>query len=58
MRIRTSVLALTAATAACIAALTFAAPPTGGNVPAGSTRAAPEFQQIDTWLNSPDWPPA
>ena len=53
MRIRTSVLALTAAAAACIAALTFAAPSTGGNVPAGSPRAAPAFQQIDTWLNSP-----
>lgn len=53
MRIRTSVLALTAATAACIAALTFAAPSTGGNVPTGSARAAPAFQQIDTWLNSP-----
>lgn len=53
MRIRPSLLPFAAATAASIAAFTFAASPNGGSPPGGSLRAAPEFQQIDTWINSP-----
>lgn len=44
--------ALTASAAALT--LTFAAPSFGGgDVPAAEAQAAPEFQNIDTWLNSP-----
>jgi thiol-disulfide isomerase/thioredoxin len=42
-----------AAIAASAGALTFAAPPFGGDRPVNAVRAAPEFQRIDTWLNSP-----
>lgn len=52
MTIRSSALLLGVALAASFAALTFAAPPAGGNTPVGEQRAAPEFQGIDTWLNS------
>jgi thiol-disulfide isomerase/thioredoxin len=48
-----SLIALGAAIAASVAALTFAAPPMGGDTPAGIARPAPEFQNIDNWLNSP-----
>ena len=49
---RSNALFAVAAVAASVAALTFAAPPMGGAVKAGEARQAPEFQQIDTWLNS------
>ena len=42
-----------AAVAASVAVLTFAAPPLGGDTPAGEVQQAPEFQNIDQWLNSP-----
>ncbi|MDB6000872.1 MAG: Redoxin domain protein [Rhizobacter sp.] len=53
MSTRSNALVFAAAIAASIAAITFAAPPLGGDTPAGQARAAPEFQKIDTWLNSP-----
>jgi thiol-disulfide isomerase/thioredoxin len=52
MNIRSIALPITVAIAASVAALTFAAPPLSGDTPAGETRSAPEFQNIDTWLNS------
>lgn len=55
MRIRSSALFFAVAIAASAAALTltFAAPsPLGGDVPAADAVPAPEFQNIDTWLNS------
>jgi thiol-disulfide isomerase/thioredoxin len=48
-----SLIAIGAAIAASVGALTFAAPRLGGDTPAGVVRPAPEFQNIDTWLNSP-----
>jgi thiol-disulfide isomerase/thioredoxin len=53
MNIRSIALPLTVAAAASVAALTFAAPGAGGDVPAGEVRQAPAFQNIDTWINSP-----
>ncbi len=55
MRVRSPALVFAATLAACAAALTlsFAASPMGGNIPASDVQAAPEFQNIDTWLNSP-----
>lgn len=44
---------IAAAIAASVAALAFAAPQLGANASAGLARPAPEFQNIDTWLNSP-----
>ena len=52
MNIRSLALPLAAAAAVSVAALTFAAPPLGGDTPAGATRSAPEFQKIDNWFNS------
>jgi thiol-disulfide isomerase/thioredoxin len=55
MRIRSSALFFAVAIAASAAALTltFASPsPLGGDVPAAEAVPAPEFQNIDTWLNS------
>ncbi|MGJ7506742.1 thioredoxin family protein [Variovorax sp. GT1P44] len=52
MTIRSSALLLGVGLAASFAALTFAAPPDGGNTPVAEQRTAPEFQGIDTWLNS------
>jgi thiol-disulfide isomerase/thioredoxin len=52
MNIRSIALPLAVAAAASVAALTFAAPPLGGETPAGATRQAPAFKNIDTWLNS------
>ncbi|MDR6517375.1 thiol-disulfide isomerase/thioredoxin [Variovorax paradoxus] len=55
MRFRSSALYFAVAIAASAAALTltFAAPsPFGGDIPASKAVAAPEFQNIDTWLNS------
>jgi len=55
MRFRSSALYFAVAIAASAAALTltFAAPsPFGGDVPASEAAPAPEFQNIDNWLNS------
>ncbi|NVM91526.1 thioredoxin family protein [Variovorax sp. SG517] len=55
MRFRSSALYFAVAIAASAAALTltFAAPsPFGGDIPASEAVAAPEFQNIDNWLNS------
>jgi thiol-disulfide isomerase/thioredoxin len=52
MSIRSNVLLAVAAVAASAAVLTFAAPPMGGDTPASEVQPAPEFQNIDTWLNS------
>ncbi|AGU51673.1 thioredoxin-like domain-containing protein [Variovorax paradoxus B4] len=46
-------IAIGAAIAASVGALTFAAPQLGGHTPADVARPAPEFRNIDTWLNSP-----
>ncbi|MFM9926875.1 thioredoxin family protein [Variovorax sp. H27-G14] len=55
MRFRSPALAFAATIAACATALTlsFAASPGGGDIPTSDAQAAPEFQNIDTWLNSP-----
>jgi thiol-disulfide isomerase/thioredoxin len=52
MSIRSNVFLAIAAVAASVAVLTFAAPPPGGDVPASAAQQAPEFQNIDKWLNS------
>jgi thiol-disulfide isomerase/thioredoxin len=55
MRFRSSALYFAVAIAASAAALTltFAAPsPFGGDIPISEAVAAPEFQNIDNWLNS------
>jgi len=55
MRFRSSALYFAVAIAASAAALTltFAAPsPFGSDIPASEAVAAPEFQNIDNWLNS------
>jgi thiol-disulfide isomerase/thioredoxin len=52
MSIRTQALIFAAAVAASVAALSFAAPSTGGSTPVSEAKAAPEFQNIDKWLNS------
>jgi thiol-disulfide isomerase/thioredoxin len=52
MSIRSNTLLAGAAIAACVAALTIAVPPLGGSAIAGEPRPAPQFQKIDTWLNS------
>lgn len=52
MSIRSNAVLAVAAIAASVAVLTFAAPPPGGDVPAGAAQQAPEFQNIDKWLNS------
>lgn len=53
MNIRSGALLLAAAIAACVAAITIAAtPPLGGAAPAGEARPAPQFRDIDKWLNS------
>ncbi|MBB4225052.1 thioredoxin family protein [Variovorax guangxiensis] len=55
MRFRSSALYFAVAIAASAAALTltFAAPsPFGGDIPASEAAPAPEFQNIDNWLNS------
>jgi thiol-disulfide isomerase/thioredoxin len=52
MTLRSGALLFGVALAASFAALTFAAPPSGGNTPVAEQRAAPDFQGIDTWLNS------
>ena len=44
---------IAAAIAASVVALAFAAPQLGANASAAVARPAPEFQNIDTWLNSP-----
>ncbi|GAA4335733.1 thioredoxin family protein [Variovorax defluvii] len=53
MNIRSIALPLTMAAAASVAVLGFATPGTGGELPAGEIRQAPDFQNIDTWINSP-----
>jgi thiol-disulfide isomerase/thioredoxin len=54
MRFRSPALFFAVAITASAAALTltFAAPPMGGDIPAASAQRAPEFKDIDTWLNS------
>ncbi|WP_295988845.1 thioredoxin family protein [uncultured Variovorax sp.] len=55
MRFRSSALYFAVAIAASAAGLTltFAAPsPLSGGIPASEVQPAPEFQNIDTWLNS------
>lgn len=52
MNIRSSALLFAAVIAACAAAFTIAAPPLGGDAVAGEVRPAPQFQNIDKWLNS------
>ena len=52
MSIRSNVVLAVAAVAASVAVLTFAAPPAGGDIAASAAQQAPEFQNIDKWLNS------
>ncbi|MET3495495.1 thioredoxin family protein [Variovorax boronicumulans] len=52
MSIRSNVVLAVAAVAASVAVLTFASPPPGGDIAAGGAQKAPEFQNIDKWLNS------
>jgi thiol-disulfide isomerase/thioredoxin len=55
MRLRSpaTFLAVVVAASAAALTLTFAAPPLlGGDIPAAEASPAPEFQNIDTWLNS------
>lgn len=52
MSIRSNAIIFVAAIAASVAALTFAAPSLGGDTAVSDQRQAPEFQGIDTWLNS------
>ncbi|MDH6167463.1 thiol-disulfide isomerase/thioredoxin [Variovorax boronicumulans] len=52
MRIRSNVVLAIAAVAASVAVLAFAAPPRGGDIAANAAAQAPEFQNIDKWLNS------
>ena len=54
MRFRSPALFFAVALTACAAAVTmsFAASPWGGDIAAADARPAPEFQNIDTWLNS------
>eukprot|EP01035_Chromulina_nebulosa_P010716 gene10715-14381_t len=54
MRLRSPATFFAVAIAASAAALTltFAAPPLGGDIPAAQAQPAPDFQNIDTWLNS------
>jgi len=52
MSFRSNALLAVAALAASLAALTFAAPPTGASLAVSEVRPAPDFQGIDTWLNS------
>jgi thiol-disulfide isomerase/thioredoxin len=53
MNIRSSAILFAAVIAACVAAITIAAPPSlGGDAVAGEVRPAPQFQNIDKWLNS------
>ena len=51
--LRSLALPLAVAAAASVAALTFAAPPQGGDAPRGATAPAPAFLNNDTWINSP-----
>lgn len=53
MNIRSSAILFTVIFAACVAAVTIAAqPPRGGDAAAGEMRPAPEFRNIEKWLNS------
>ncbi|QNK66534.1 thioredoxin family protein [Variovorax sp. PAMC26660] len=54
MRLRSLAAFFAVAVAASAVALTlsFAAPPLGGDVPAAEALPAPEFQNIDAWLNT------
>ena len=52
MRAQASALFLGAAITVSAAVLAFATP-MGGEVPAAQAQAAPEFKDIDTWINSP-----
>ena len=52
MNIRLSASLFAVALAASFAALTFAGPPQGGNIPVAGQRPAPEFRDIEKWLNS------
>ena len=52
MNIRTSASLFAVALAASFAALTFASPPQGGNIPVAGQQPAPEFRDIEKWLNS------
>ncbi|MBD9667751.1 thioredoxin family protein [Variovorax sp. VRV01] len=52
MTMRSNVLIGVAAVAASVGILTAAATPPGGEIPAGVAQIAPEFQNIDHWLNS------
>jgi len=52
MNTRSKALFFATAIAASVAALSFAAPPRSGDTPIGEVRQVPEFEGIDTWLNS------
>ena len=52
MGIRSNAFFVAVALAASAAAVTFAAAPRGADAPAGRLQPAPEFQNIDTWINS------
>lgn len=52
MTMKSNVLLGLAAVAAAIGILTAAAPASGGDVASSTARTAPEFQNIDHWLNS------
>src|SRR5258708_5303555 len=52
MSIRSNPLLVAVALAASVAAVTFAAAPPSVDTPAGRLQPAPEFQNIDTWINS------
>lgn len=49
---RSNVLTGAAAVAASVGILTAAAPTSGGDIPSSAAQIAPEFQNIDRWLNS------
>ncbi|BEP52506.1 thioredoxin family protein [Variovorax paradoxus] len=53
MTTRSNVLIGIAAVAASVGIFTAAAAPSGGDIPASAAQTAPEFQNIDQWLNSP-----
>jgi thiol-disulfide isomerase/thioredoxin len=52
MNTRLSASLFAVALVASFAALTFAAPPQGGNVPVAAQQPAPEFRDIEKWLNA------
>lgn len=52
MKIRSTLLFLTVAVAASSAVVTLSAAPPEAGVASGETRATPQFQGIDAWLNS------